>query len=597
MSSRPPQDLFLNNLTVQDIAVLKRLVAAFASIGLLNAYQMNANQIVADSGSFRELTANNFVIPGCPGGGTIVCGSGVSIPDTLPLFANSTASSIVPSSITVTSGTDLQTSGNLSGSGVNVLPLNPLIAGELHFQDPASANYVGFETATGLGTTTVWILPPTDGTVGQFLQTDGLGVLSWGTGGGLTSFADNVFSIYNNVDNTKTFQFDASNISPATQRIATIPDSPCLLPGFDVSNNLSLGSTAWNYAGATQNTVIGADAGTSLTTGSNNTVVGFSALSTTASGGLNVAVGAQSLTNNVAGSSNVGVGANSLFNNQADNCVAIGTNSLFANTVGVRNTAVGSSSASSSTFSVDVTCVGYSALQNNTADGNTAVGSFALQLNSSGTNNLAIGYAALQNNVGGTDNTAIGQNALNASNGNNNVAVGSGVLVANSSGSNNTGIGVSALASTTTGGNLTAIGVSALQSLTSGNGNTAIGPSCLSGLVSGSINTGIGFGSMAGLTSGNSNTAIGNNSLSALSAAFFNTAIGSSTGGTLVNGSNNLLLGQGANVSASGANNEVCFGDATLEGAIVSAAVAPPVTMRRIKFRIGSNDYFLLADP
>jgi hypothetical protein len=75
----------------------------------------------------------------------------------------------------------------------NALQLNPYgtltgNTGEIRFLELAAngANYVGFKAPDDITTNVIWTLPPSDGTAGQVLTTDGAGVLSWTTpsGGG-----------------------------------------------------------------------------------------------------------------------------------------------------------------------------------------------------------------------------------------------------------------------------------------------------------------------------------------------------------------------------------------------------------------------------
>jgi hypothetical protein len=50
---------------------------------------------------------------------------------------------------------------------------------------------------------------------------------------GSVNVADNLFTVYDNVDNTKQFQFQASSISPATTRVYTMPDISSTLAVLD----------------------------------------------------------------------------------------------------------------------------------------------------------------------------------------------------------------------------------------------------------------------------------------------------------------------------------------------------------------------------
>ena len=68
--------------------------------------------------------------------------------------------------------------------------------GELRFleQGVSGANYVGFKAPDSVAGDTIYVLPPSDGSIGQFLSTDGSGRLAWGSvsgasGGTVTSIA------------------------------------------------------------------------------------------------------------------------------------------------------------------------------------------------------------------------------------------------------------------------------------------------------------------------------------------------------------------------------------------------------------------------
>ncbi len=87
-------------------------------------------------------------------------------------------------------GTDLFTITDNSGL-INYLKVDDdaVSLQELRFLD--SGFYVGFNAPT-LSANQIWTLPSTDGTNGQFLRTDGIGNLSWGTaagGGGSSRFS------------------------------------------------------------------------------------------------------------------------------------------------------------------------------------------------------------------------------------------------------------------------------------------------------------------------------------------------------------------------------------------------------------------------
>lgn len=66
--------------------------------------------------------------------------------------------------------------------------LNIKTSGEARFYNTSNANYVGFSAPDTINADKIYVLPQTDGSSGQFLRTNGSGVLSWasaaGAGGG-----------------------------------------------------------------------------------------------------------------------------------------------------------------------------------------------------------------------------------------------------------------------------------------------------------------------------------------------------------------------------------------------------------------------------
>lgn len=72
------------------------------------------------------------------------------------------------------SGSAVEVYGNVGGTS----------AARIHLYDLDSSALVGFKAPDVVTSTTVWTLPPADGTSGQVLQTSGTGVLSWVTPSG-----------------------------------------------------------------------------------------------------------------------------------------------------------------------------------------------------------------------------------------------------------------------------------------------------------------------------------------------------------------------------------------------------------------------------
>jgi hypothetical protein len=177
---------------------------------------------------------------------------------------------------------------------------------------------------------------------------------------------------------------------------------------------LNKGGQVFLHSAGTQNTFVGALAGSASTTGfGGNTAFGFQALTSLTSGDSNTAVGGSALAFNTDGSSNT----------------AIGRNALGFNTNGGGNTVSGHFAMNRNTSGSSNTASGYFALNNNTTGSyNTVIGTDAMTVNSTGSDNTAIGIASLQNNNGG-NNVAVGRAAgLNATTGSNNIYLGSSVL-------------------------------------------------------------------------------------------------------------------------------------------------------------------------
>jgi hypothetical protein len=56
---------------------------------------------------------------------------------------------------------------------------------ELRLADADSSAYVGFKAPSTITSNRIWTLPAADGTNSQVLSTNGSGVLSWATAGGV----------------------------------------------------------------------------------------------------------------------------------------------------------------------------------------------------------------------------------------------------------------------------------------------------------------------------------------------------------------------------------------------------------------------------
>lgn len=83
-------------------------------------------------------------------------------------------------------------------SGASLAVNGPIATGSaaaLQFTDADGSNYVALKASGTVNTNVTWSLPTADGASGQFLKTNGGGVLSWGTGTGGSGIAPSSYSI------------------------------------------------------------------------------------------------------------------------------------------------------------------------------------------------------------------------------------------------------------------------------------------------------------------------------------------------------------------------------------------------------------------
>lgn len=267
------------------------------------------------------------------------------------------------------------------------------------------------------------------------------------------------------------------------------------------------------------NTVIGLNAGTALTTGSDNAFLGEKAGEATTTGADNVFLGNDAGRTNVGGSSNVFVGGDAGQDN----------------TTGSHNIYVGNASGQSGSTATDNTFVGDSTGYANTASGNTFMGSGAGKNSTTAQYNTLIGTRAGSAITTNGENVMIGYEAgintvgSGGFNGTENVFIGPFAGQANTSGYGNTYIGRRAGRDNSTGIWNTFVGKEAGSSA-SGDDNSFFGESAGS---SASGNSNSFFGTSAGL-----GLNIGNN----------NSFFGRSAGSGLATGNNNVLIGENAEI-------------------------------------------------
>jgi hypothetical protein len=369
--------------------------------------------------------------------------------------------------------------------------------------------------------------------------------------------------------------------------------------------NLFIGEgagTAGTSNAMDDNTGVGYQALTGLTTGANNAALGYRALKNSTTGNSNTALGSNTMSNGAAlltGSYNTAVGDSALnvIQGAAANNTAIGANALLNNTTGNYNVAVGvsallSNSAKSQSTAVGAyamyyadstaagaiannTAIGANALKgsatpaNNTGTDNTAVGASTLASNTSGNYNIALGSGALWSNKAKSGNTALGYSALYYADdtatpsSSYNTAVGYNALLGSTTASANTGtlntaVGASALASNTTGSDNVAVGYAAGQYISTGTANTAIGTNAMLGItgtkLTGADNTAVGDSALFAVRgAAGGNAALGYQAGNAVTTGTDNTLLGTQAG-NLITGNGNIVVGQGGNITT-GSNN------------------------------------------
>ena len=342
------------------------------------------------------------------------------------------------------------------------------------------------------------------------------------------------------------------------------------------SNNIGLGTTLTALTTGTGNVTIGDNSLISVTTGDGNIGLGNEANPAITTASKTIAIGA----NSVASSNGaIAIGSN-LTSSEAHgpeqdaaqarvmNSIAIGNNATSgANNGGGQNSiAIGNQAKANSTSDSGASGIAIGAYSN--AGGHSiALGTSALNSNTTGSDNIAVGTSALRSNTTGSVNTALGENSLYANTtGEHNISIGYAAMQHNDTGSYNIAIGDYALRASDTGSNNIAIGREAMYFQTNINtGNTAVGTQAMAGTASASnyYNTAIGYQALykAGNNSDNAghNTAVGAEALYSNITGDYNTSIGSGAGSSSVSASYNTAIGVDACQYVTGSN-KTCIG-------------------------------------
>ena len=257
-------------------------------------------------------------------------------------------------------------------------------------------------------------LPTNAGTSGQFLQTDGSGILTWASAGGVGgsdtqvqfnddgAFGGDAGLTYNKTTDALTVDGiyigqglldDNTNTAFGLSALSQTAFEGFEYPG---NHNTAFGSLALASNGrAKDNTAVGFKALNSVVWGNYNTAVGSFALESNTDVG-NTAIGSYAMRQNTTGSKNVAIGGNAMYYSfGAEENVAIGNIAAESVNNAYGNIAIGSYSMSWLYDGQDNIGIGRFVLARTTdAVGRIGIGSYALYSNTTGDGNTAIGHEA-----------------------------------------------------------------------------------------------------------------------------------------------------------------------------------------------------------
>jgi len=223
------------------------------------------------------------------------------------------------------------------------------------------------------------------------------------------------------------------------------------------------------------NTILGIDAGTALTTGTDNTFIGHQAGDSYTTGIDSVMIGnrAGQATN---GAQNVFIGNQAAENSTGSMHVAIGHRA--SSSGGSLGVVIGREAGLSNTGDQGVIIGSNAARQGNSAHNHISIGREAGYSNTSGGENTNIGYKAGYSNTTSSNRTAVGYGSLEFNTGSQNTAFGQYTLRGTSgasSGQFNTAVGYTAGEDITTGQTNSLFGWGAGKDITTGSNNTVLG--------------------------------------------------------------------------------------------------------------------------
>ncbi len=217
---------------------------------------------------------------------------------------------------------------------------------------------------------------------------------------------------------------------------------------------------AFDGTNAVNNTVVGYNAGTEISTGLDNVIVGYNAGATSTSGQYNTALGSEALKSATYAWNNVAVGYQSLYN-------VVGSS---------KNTAIGTKAGYSLTGNQGNTYIGWLAGYAHTGSNTTIIGYDAGKAATSVDNLTLVGYEAGKAVTTGVINDFFGYQAgLACTTGNRNTGIGYRAMYLCTTGYRNVSIGAISGTALTTGYKNTFIGYYSGYNTTTGYNNIVIG--------------------------------------------------------------------------------------------------------------------------
>lgn len=361
-----------------------------------------------------------------------------------------------------------------------------------------NASYYSFlEQGWTCATSFLWIdrLPPSGVTAGSYthasLTVDATGVVTAASSGtsGVTSvgaFSNTGTANGASIAGTVITMRAGSPSTPGMGNVMTHVAGICAVgnncfpqvnAGSVGTNITALGASAYGAASlvtnsANNNTSIGANTMSQISTASECTCLGYYAGNHITTGGNNTFVGSSAGAATNTGTSNtyVGVQAGSAATNQTQNTF-LGYRAGY-NSSSTQGTYVGGNAGASATGN-NAVYLGYSCGQSATGNSNVAIGVSSYASAATGTLNVFVGSSAGNAALGATQDVGIGRAALaGITTGFDSVAIGNSALSNSTTGNNNIGIGSSCSLAAAGDSNCIVIGKSTVGN---GSGTTTIG--------------------------------------------------------------------------------------------------------------------------